>query len=113
MNAERENQPVVLCPCPFCGGPPVTIITNAFYPRQPAEKLADYGDDGLDVESYVYCHECGARGQKAEDRIYDAEHYAEVIAEGVALWNTRNERHGDLYASSAAAGRNLFPRADE
>lgn len=113
MNVVTVAPPLVLKPCPFCGGPPVTIITTAFYPRQHAQKQADYGDEGLFVESYVYCHECGAQGQMAEDRIYDAEHYDEVIAEGVEKWNTRNERHGDLYASSAAAGRNLFPRADE
>ena len=113
MNAESPKTPLVLSPCPFCGGPPVTIITTVFYPRQHAERLADYGDDGLSVESHVYCHECGAQGQTAEDEIYAAEDYDEVIAKGVALWNTRNERHGDLYASSAAAGRNLFPRGDE
>lgn len=113
MSTESQKMPMVMSPCPFCGGPPVTIITTAFYPRQHVERIADYGDQGLTVESCVYCHECGAQGQAAEDEIYDAEGYDEVLAEGVTLWNTRNERHSDLYASSAASGRNLFPRAEE
>lgn len=95
--------------CPFCGGPPVTIITNCFRPRQHIDRLADYGDDGLSVEAYVHCHECGASGQIAEDEIFDADGYDDVMIQAIGKWNSRDKRHADLYESSDRAGRNLYP----
>ena len=107
------TEQIKMLDCPFCGGPPVTIITTVFYPRQHVERKADYGDDGLMVESNVYCHECGARGERAEDLIYDAEGYDDVLIDGISKWNVRDKRHAGLYASSDAAGRNLYPRKDD
>ena len=95
--------------CPFCGGPPVTIIKTIFSPIRHVERLADYGDDGLSAEAHVYCHECGASGQIAEDEIYDAEGYDDVMTKAIGKWNTRDKRHASLYESSDRAGRNLYP----
>ncbi|NWB09019.1 Lar family restriction alleviation protein [Pseudomonas sp. D5002] len=106
------NEPTKMSPCAFCGGPPVTIITTAFFPRQHVDRAADYGEDGLSVEARVYCHECGASGETAEDEIYDAESYDDVILDAIGKWNLRDKRHADLYESSDSAGRNLYPRAD-
>ena len=105
------NEPIKMSPCAFCGGPPVTIITTAFFPRQHVERVASYGDDGLSVEARVYCHECGASGETAEDEIYDAESYDDVMLDAIGKWNVRDKRHADLYESSDRAGRNLYPRA--
>lgn len=103
------TEQVKMLGCPFCGGPPVTIITTIFGQKQHVERLADYGDDGLSVEASVYCHECGGSGEIVEDEIYDAENYDDVMIRAIGNWNTRDKRHASLYESSERDGRNLYP----
>lgn len=95
--------------CPFCGGPPVTIITTIFSPIRHVEREEDHGDDGLSVEAHVYCHECGGSSEIVEDEIYDAESYDDVMIRAIGNWNTRDKRHASLYESSERDGRNLYP----
>ena len=103
------TEQVKMLDCPFCGGPPVTIIKTIFSPIRHVGREEDHGDDGLSVEAHVYCHECGASGQIAEDEIYDAESYDDVMLDAIGKWNARDKRHADLYGSSDRAGRNLYP----
>ena len=103
------TEQVKMLDCPFCGGPPVTIITTGFRPRQHVDRLADYGDDGLSVEAHVYCHECGGSGEIVEDEIYGAESYDEVMVTAIGKWNNRDKRHASMYESSDRAGQNLYP----
>lgn len=114
MNTESQKAPLVLSPCPFCGGPPVPVVINGHFPAgEMIAELEDYGADGLLVEAYVFCHECGAKGEKYEECIYDRQDYAQALAEGVAKWQARDSRHEKLYLFSASRGLNLFPRAKE
>jgi hypothetical protein len=103
------TEQVKMLDCPFCGGPPVTIIKTIFSPIQHVERQADYGDDGLSVEAHVYCHECGGNGEIVEDEIYDTESFDDVMIKAIGKWNARDKRHADLYESSDRAGRNLYP----
>lgn len=108
----REHGPerVVLKPCGFCGGPPVPFVQLAAHGFGSAPRMDSYGDDGLSVEAFVFCHECGARGPIHEDDIFDASDYDQAMAEGVRLWQNRDGRHADLYEANAEL--NLFPRWD-
>lgn len=108
----REHGPdrEELRPCAFCGGPPVPFVQLAAQGFGSAPRLDSYGDDGLSVEAFVYCHECGAHGPQFEDDIFDASDYDQAMAEGVRLWQNRDGRHADLYEANAAEGLNLFPR---
>lgn len=110
----REHGPdrVTLKPCAHCGGPPVPFVQLAAQGFGSAPRLDNYGDDGLSVEAFVYCHECGANGPKFEDDIFDAAGYDQAMAEGVRLWQDRDKRHADIYEANAAEGQNLFPRPD-
>ncbi|WP_325435136.1 Lar family restriction alleviation protein [Pseudomonas nitroreducens] len=110
----REHGPdrVMLKPCSFCGGPPVPFVQLAAQGFGSAPRLDSYGDDGLSVEAFVFCHECGANGPTFEDDIFDASDYDQAMAEGVRLWQNRDGRHADLYEANAAESLNLFPRPD-
>lgn len=110
----REHGPdrVALKPCAFCGGPPVPFVQLASQGFGSAPRMDSYGDDGLSIEAFVYCHECGANGPTFEDDIFDASDYDQAMAEGVRLWQDRDGRHADLYEANAADGQNLFPRPD-
>lgn len=57
-----------------------------------------YGHDSLYVSSFVFCHECGARG--VEGHVYDDSDVAQLEAAAGNVWSDRNERHRDLYVSS-------------
>lgn len=117
--APGEEQPVdasgpVLMPaCPFCGGPPCPIVARADYPYGAAPLVDEYGDDGLHVSGYVFCHECGADGPKHTEWIFSREDYHEIERRGVALWCNRNSRHRAAYTSGLARGLNTYPRPDE
>lgn len=107
---EHGPDPVALKPCSFCGGSPAPIVTLADFPFGAAPRLDNYGDDGLSIEAYVFCHECGATGPIHEDAIYTADDYDSALEAGVDHWQTRDERHARLYEASQAEGLNLFPR---
>ncbi|WP_440468075.1 hypothetical protein ACKI1H_07855 [Pseudomonas sp. YH-1] len=110
----REHGPdlVLLKPCGFCGGPPVPFVQLASQGFGSAPRLDSYGDDGLSVEAFVYCHECGANGPMFAEDIFDASDYDQAMAEGVRLWQDRDNRNSDVYQANAADGQNIFPRPD-
>lgn len=65
--------------CPFCGGPGAT--------------WASLAHDGA-ANVYVYCEECGARGQVIHyegDVIDVLQGEAKVIDEVIDLWNSRSK----------------------
>lgn len=89
-----------LAPCAFCGGPPVADIYQ--WPHNLLLEQEDYGDDGVSVEAFVSCHECGAKGPEFEGVIYDRADYLDAIEQGKALWNTRDARHAGLFVANQA-----------
>lgn len=105
-----SDSPVLLPPCPFCKGPPSPIVAKADYPYGGAPLQDDYGDDGLDVETYVFCHECGADGPKSTLTIYDRKDWFVAERTGVDNWVRRDDRHLDLYQGGEPEGLNLYPR---
>lgn len=111
MTCDLINTRIAMAPCPFCKGPPQPIVQD--YERGgEAAFHDDYGDDGLIVKAFVFCHECGAEGPSTESVIYSREEYLEAEAAAVILWQQRDARHSDLFAASAAEGLNLYPRPD-
>ncbi|CDF86366.1 hypothetical protein PKB_5053 [Pseudomonas knackmussii B13] len=110
---EHGPDRVQLKPCDFCGGPPVPFVQLASQGFGAAPRLDSYGDDGLSIEAFVSCHECGSRGPIHEDDIFDASDYDSALEAGVDLWQTRDKRHAELYAAGEAEGLNLFPRPDQ
>jgi hypothetical protein len=75
--------------CPFCGGPPCTIVAKAAYPYGEAPKQEDYGDDGLSVRAYVFCHSCGAEGPDCEAELYSRDDYLSAKQLAVSYWSKR------------------------
>lgn len=108
----REHGPdrAILKPCAHCGGPPVPFVQLASQGFGAAPRMDSYGEDGLSVEAFVYCHECGATGPMFAEDIFDASDYDQALAEGVRLWQDRDGRHADLYEANAEL--NVFPRPD-
>lgn len=99
-----------LLPCPFCQGPPAHFTCDGMTKR-PFEMPDEIPDDGLCVEAFVFCHECGAQSEKAEDFCaIDMADVTKVKDEAARLWNLRDSRHRDLYESNAALGQNEYPR---
>lgn len=103
------TQPILLPPCPFCGGPPVPIVTLGSG-QGYADRQDDYGDDGLYVEAYVFCHECGAHGPSIDRFIYDDAEYDEAESAAVVMWTERTLRNRDLYNAGMERGNNHYPR---
>lgn len=104
--------PVLLLPCPFCGGPPCVLVQNDTASRGEADFLDDYGADGLYVLAFVFCHECGAKGPAHEDLIFDRSDYIAAEAQGVYLWQARTTKNSDLYEAGVPEGLNHYPRKD-
>ncbi|ELL4389738.1 hypothetical protein [Pseudomonas aeruginosa] len=67
--------------------------------------------EGLDVDAYVFCHECGCEGPKCEDVIFNAEDFRRVEREGARLWSERTSRNRHLFDSNAADGHCVYPRS--
>lgn len=111
---EALTFPLTMPPCPFCGGPPCPIVTKADWPYGAAPFEDDYGDEGLAVEAYVFCHECGAQGPKTDWTTIDTkEDYLAVEREGVLNWCRRNSRHLGLYECGLPEGLNVHPRPEK
>jgi hypothetical protein len=104
--------PVIVPPCPFCGGPPVPIVRDYVSGGVVAAR-EDYGDDGLYVEAFVFCHECGAQGSHHEAFIYDRAEYIAAEREGVRLWRERDERNRSCYDAGARERLNEYPRPND
>jgi len=111
--ATTEPVRELLHPCPFCGGPPSPCIVKAIYPGGWLNLEEVDTQEGTEAEAFVHCHECGARSERVEDLVYDAETYNELLAMGVRKWQDRDTRHGDLYRSSVLGRRAYFPRPEE
>lgn len=103
---------VLLSPCPFCEGPPCPIVQNASAERGAAPVLTDYGNDGLYVCAFVFCHECGAQGPEVDALIFDQADYEEVEGHAVEAWQTRDAQNRRLYVAGNYDGLNLYPRRD-
>ncbi|MER1507548.1 exonuclease domain-containing protein [Enterobacter hormaechei] len=90
-----------LPPCPFCYGPP-SLFTHYLNDKgySPLYQPVNYGDDGLYVGSYVFCHECGAQGEEVGGHAYEDSDVAQLEAAARNAWSDRNERHRDLYTAS-------------
>jgi hypothetical protein len=86
---------VTLSPCPFCGGPPKVVVRN--YRTGAVPEQEDYGQDGVYVEAYVFCHECGAHGSRHVDVIHGSEEWRAARGEAIKGWQQRDTRHRDLY----------------
>lgn len=102
-------EPITVPSCPFCEGPPVPFVSIAGAGGF-ALLQGDYGDEGLEVEAFVFCHECGAQGPTVEETIYTCDDYHRVELEAVNLWVNRDARHRDLYDAGEADGLNRYPR---
>jgi hypothetical protein len=100
----EHEQPVKLTACPFCEGPPVPFATSERFGFA-------FEADGSMVDAYVFCHECGAQGPSVEGLCWDDEDVAPLIDRAVLLWETKNNRHRELYDAGDAEGLNLHPRA--
>lgn len=90
-----------LPPCPFCYGPP-SLFTHYLNDKgyAPLYQPVNYGDDGLYVGSYVFCHECGAQGEEVGGHAYEDSDVDQLESEAKRAWSDRNDRHRDLFVSS-------------
>lgn len=102
--------PVLMPACPFCGGPPCPIVARGDHPFGAAPLQDEYGEDGLAVEAYVFCHECGADGPKHQKTIYSRDEYAAAEVEAVRLWCDRTSKNRRLYVAGVPEGLNHYPR---
>jgi hypothetical protein len=96
-------------PCPFCGGPPVPTVHDYVSGDNVAAK-DDYGDDGLFVDTWVFCHECGAEGPHHDATVYDRAEHLDAEREAVRLWCERDERNRDCYDAGLPKRLNEYPR---
>lgn len=86
----------ILSPCPFCGGPPVPFTKEI-----PEGGITDSDlNDGVFIESYVFCHECGSQGPVNNELVTGREDIQAVEQNAVALWQERNSRNKELYESN-------------
>ena len=96
-NIEQQNLP----PCPFCYGPP-SLFTHYLDEMQfkPLYQPVNYGDDGLYVGSYVFCHECGAQGEEINAHVYEDSDVHQLEEAAKNVWSNRDDRHRELYVSN-------------
>lgn len=102
---------IKLFPCPFCEGPPALIVQNDSAIGGAAPVRGLYGDNGLDVRAFVFCHECGAEGPAYESTVYDRYDYTYAEEQAVQLWQARDARNRPLFDAGETNGLNLYPRA--
>lgn len=107
-----QIEPWELPPCPFCEGPPAITVQRTFEPLGPVYRQATYGCGGVDIDAYVFCHECGAQGPQYEEVIFDEADYQTAEVEAAKLWTDRTAKHRDLFDSSAADGLTTYPRRE-
>lgn len=103
---------VKLRPCPFCEGPPVPTVQLDLPPLTKVHRDGDYGEEGLSVSAYVFCHECGAQGPHHDAILENAEEYDDALEMAVRLWQQRDSMNRPLYDGGEAEGLNLFPRSE-
>ncbi|MBA5234783.1 Lar family restriction alleviation protein [Pectobacterium aroidearum] len=99
----RETE---LLPCPFCAGPPVTMLRDiktdrAFNLSELSLCLPDNDSDKeFYIEALVFCHECGAESESIDGAVYFKSCAAELINQAREKWNNRDKRHYSLFESS-------------
>jgi hypothetical protein len=116
MSAYTLPGQINISPCPFCCGPPVPICHRQEPPHGKVYKNRPFPENGTYCEAYVFCHECGAQGPRADGRgpassiVFDADELTRLELEAVTLWNERNARHLDLFEYGVRDGHNRYPR---
>lgn len=88
--------PVVMLPCPFCGGPSCISVHD----RDTGSAIAQpdlWPEDDLWAEAAVWCHSCGAQGQKIEACLERAEDYLRLELMAIRSWNERGNKNADSY----------------
>lgn len=95
-----------LSPCPFCQGPPVPFASS----MRHGFKFSDETGDGVIVDAYVFCHECGAQGPHMDAFLYEPEEVPELVERAVAAWQERCAKHRGLYDAGDTKGLNEYPR---
>lgn len=109
MTVKRYTE--MLLPCPFCAGPPVLIskwFSDGHWVNFP-ESLPFDDEDGCFIESWVFCHECGVDGPRAEGFCCEQSDVDSVDQKAVENWNRRDERHKELYDANRVEGRCQYP----
>ncbi|WP_312800023.1 Lar family restriction alleviation protein [Pseudomonas sp.] len=93
-------------PCPFCEGPPCIQVKDSI----TGNKLyAGQCEEGVSMTSYVWCHECAARGPEVDSdnlAIFENKHdltFDEMEQLAVQKWNDRHNRSRHLYEKSGGA----------
>lgn len=102
----------LLLPCPFCGGPPVVVVTGASDPRHELAAGEINVEDGTDADGHVSCHECGTQGPHISATLYCLSDYTFMRQVAVRKWQDRDHRNADCYQAGIPEGLNLYPRPD-
>lgn len=101
-----------LLPCPFCGGPPVPIVTRAIgggvFPISEAEN----SEDGVYAQATIFCHECGADCGHVDTNVFSQADADEMIVAAIERWQNRGLKNLYLYTAGEAEKLNFYPRPD-
>lgn len=89
-------------PCPFCGGPPAYMAQCLDEGAWKHPMVAISNDNGAFIEAWVFCHECGADGPRAEDICYTQADLDALGKQAYENWNRRDERNKRLYDANVA-----------
>lgn len=101
-----------LLPCPFCGGPPVPIVTRAIVGGTFAISDDVQLFHGIEADATVFCHECGADCGRVEDTVHSQADVERLERIAVHRWQNRSLQNLTLFVSSYADGLNQYPRPD-
>lgn len=94
--------------CAFCGGPPMVHVGRL---RKRFEPVKRWPRDGIYLDAYVWCHECGAQGPRVDDSACCDEDVHALQVKAIEEWNRRDQRHADMFEHSVREGLNRFPRS--
>jgi hypothetical protein len=101
------SEPIRLLPCPFCGGPPCPFVGMSEGGAIPADVN---WDNGVAVEAFVFCHECGAESESIDGLCFNDDEPERLLPEAVKVWQDRSLRNFALYLAGTDEGLNMFPR---
>ncbi|MFW5407218.1 Lar family restriction alleviation protein [Pectobacterium brasiliense] len=105
-----------LLPCPFCAGPPVTMLRDtktdsAFNLSElpSSSSLSSFhAGKTFYVEVFVFCHECGAESESIDGTVYLKSCAAELVNQAREKWNDRNKRNCSLFDSSRSVNEENY-----
>ena len=87
----KKPSKIILKPCPFCGGPPVPILSE-----DSGSSVSLNLDDtfvkpseGLYVKALVFCHECGCTGPEVRNLVYSINDAKRLRDGAVRRWQER------------------------